>query len=320
MLSPFTFMSLCGERQSWRTEFLLSPSVCTWCRSIAPQGETLKRCQGCNIVTYCGRECQKAAWSRHRPLCRRGNLELGQDAELTGYATVIGIGEALNEWVAIHKYSLTVIVHSVLRRAGGVVANSRLGHVVVFNVKSRKDDNTDPAHENPATAFSIHITKLLGAEHAPVLASPEDLERLRPAGVFEDAGFRGDPASATHAGFVPVVFAVEETKIALATHCPVYCSSRHPDDTALDEETFAVFDDLSNVFVNFILNGIVLRPPVDERAADPETGKMVRGRKRWRWRGERFGWPLVDVMIAIDRIPLKTSFPAKSLWTRFQQW
>merc|ERR1712098_767287 len=32
--------------------------------------KSLKRCSRCFGVVYCGRECQRADWRRHKPLCR----------------------------------------------------------------------------------------------------------------------------------------------------------------------------------------------------------------------------------------------------------
>ena len=168
-------------------------------------------------------------------------------------------------------------------------------------------------------AFRVYATKLMAEEHAPTLTSPEVLERMRPAGEPE-VGFRGDIANATSIGFVPIVFAVEGTRIALATHCAVYRASHHPDDAPLDEETIAVFHDLQNVFVNFIRNGIVFRRPADELAADPEAWSMIQGRKGWKWRREEDAWRLVDAVMVFDHIPRRIALPARSLWTRFQQW
>ncbi|KAF2083192.1 hypothetical protein K490DRAFT_70055 [Saccharata proteae CBS 121410] len=39
------------------------------CRSCGKSGETMKRCTGCGRVRYCGRECQRRDWKRHRREC-----------------------------------------------------------------------------------------------------------------------------------------------------------------------------------------------------------------------------------------------------------
>lgn len=37
----------------------------------------VQRCAGCNVALYCGRECQKADWSRHKPVCASARATLG---------------------------------------------------------------------------------------------------------------------------------------------------------------------------------------------------------------------------------------------------
>ena len=41
--------------------------------------EDAKRCAGCGTVAYCGKECQKSGWKKHRRYCQRKGL--GQDLE-----------------------------------------------------------------------------------------------------------------------------------------------------------------------------------------------------------------------------------------------
>ena len=40
----------------------------------------------------------------YRALCRDGSLQVEQDTGFADYATAIGLGEALNEWVLTHHY------------------------------------------------------------------------------------------------------------------------------------------------------------------------------------------------------------------------
>ena len=158
--------------------------------------------------------------------------------------------------------------------------------------------------------------------HAPTLASPKYVQQPRLAGESEEGGFRGGSVlgSATPVGFVPVVFMVLGTEFSVTANCTLYPrASRDPDDAPVDEETLAAFEDLSTVFVNFIRHGIVLRPPVNDLAPDPEVGEMmpVRGRRRWQWRRREHTWRIIASINAIESIPLKTALPSRSLWTQF---
>ena len=47
-----------------------------------------KRCAGCGSVAYCGRECQREGWKKHKRFCTR--RKLGQDLTgLTGSVEMI---------------------------------------------------------------------------------------------------------------------------------------------------------------------------------------------------------------------------------------
>ena len=61
----------------------------------------------------------------------------------------------MGDWIRIHKYSLTVIVHSIVRRGGGAEAAIRQGRAVIFDLLSRQATNPRPAHEDPAVSFTI---------------------------------------------------------------------------------------------------------------------------------------------------------------------
>eukprot|EP00798_Chlamydomonas_sp_ICE-L_P020078 gene20078-26794_t len=43
--------------------------VCFVCRTHVGRGN-LKKCAGCHRVAYCSKECQKADWKAHKPVCR----------------------------------------------------------------------------------------------------------------------------------------------------------------------------------------------------------------------------------------------------------
>ncbi|KAI9014034.1 hypothetical protein DFJ74DRAFT_709594 [Hyaloraphidium curvatum] len=45
---------------------VLIPDSCDQCRA---ESDGLLRCSGCRVTRYCGRDCQRAAWKRHRDIC-----------------------------------------------------------------------------------------------------------------------------------------------------------------------------------------------------------------------------------------------------------
>jgi hypothetical protein len=43
------------------------------CMHCGDAGESLRACASCKTALFCGRECQKAEWRRHKAYCRRAN-------------------------------------------------------------------------------------------------------------------------------------------------------------------------------------------------------------------------------------------------------
>ncbi len=54
--------------------------------------------------------------------------------QVAGYATAVSLGQALKQWVGCHSYSLSVLLHSMLRRPVSVDANLQRGQVAVFRL------------------------------------------------------------------------------------------------------------------------------------------------------------------------------------------
>ena len=46
------------------------PRTCTSCGAAESATLKLKKCTGCRSVQYCGRDCQRQAWSAHKGTCR----------------------------------------------------------------------------------------------------------------------------------------------------------------------------------------------------------------------------------------------------------
>jgi hypothetical protein len=75
---------------------------CFACRVSFTKGEVKSTCSGCKKVRYCSKECQKKAWSDHKPFCRmsraeRRNIalivELEQRFEVEGYHRLTASGQ-----------------------------------------------------------------------------------------------------------------------------------------------------------------------------------------------------------------------------------
>jgi len=54
-----------------RTKPLLASTApsCTVCGQPPTSSQGMLRCSGCKVTRYCGKTCQRADWSRHKPFC-----------------------------------------------------------------------------------------------------------------------------------------------------------------------------------------------------------------------------------------------------------
>ncbi len=94
--------------------------------------------------------------------------------------------------------------------------------------------------------FSLRVTELC----LEPLVSLEELEDMWPAvESARKAAFCGDSADVAPAGFIQVLFVVEDTSFFLAAQCPIYRASHHADDAPPNEEMIALFGDMSSAFI-----------------------------------------------------------------------
>ncbi|KAL1951960.1 hypothetical protein VTO73DRAFT_1109 [Trametes versicolor] len=48
---------------------IIRPVECANCRELKDR-EVIKMCSGCRVMGYCSKECQRADWKTHKPVCR----------------------------------------------------------------------------------------------------------------------------------------------------------------------------------------------------------------------------------------------------------
>ncbi|KAI1782820.1 hypothetical protein LXA43DRAFT_1068244 [Ganoderma leucocontextum] len=256
-------------------------------------------------------------------MCRSRNSQAEQATDFAGYATAIALVQATKEWSSIHKYALTVIAHSLFRIAGGVEASLRQGQIVAFGLSSQRAESPPADSDenmNPSTAFCLQSAKILLAE-GPLSFCRQEEHPTLDAEYGELGFFSGDSANATPAGLIGTACFVEGTTHVTATSYPVYRASHHPDDTPLDDDMTAIFQDVSTIFTTLINNRVVLRPPSDGCQALPNAGRIVRVRKGWRWEQDQRAWQLVEIVRPPRYgILFETFIFAAALWARFRQW
>ena len=55
------------EILSWCTYGWFHKAACGWCQQ---EDVPLKRCTGCHLVVFCGKECSTKAWAEHKKVCK----------------------------------------------------------------------------------------------------------------------------------------------------------------------------------------------------------------------------------------------------------
>lgn len=235
--------------------------------------------------------------------------------DAAGYPTPIALGRAIRDWAAIHKYTIAVYLHSMLRIAGGVQASVAEGRVFLFFMVSQHAPESDPADDNPATAFILKEARLVREDFSSTYRreeSPVPDVDFRPPGVREDQA---------EAGTISVLWIVNGATFMVTTHYNIYPASHHPDDALPGEAMGAVFEEMSQIFMTFMNYGIVLHPPANpESLAPPESGKMVQARKGWRWQRDRRAWRAVKELMPHHGITPQTPFAPTDLWMHFWSW
>ena len=87
-----------------RARYRLAMSACRLCGSAFAESEscnTTGRCLGCKRVRYCGAECQRGDWQRHKPECRAWRAEA--DAAIVA-AGGCPLGDVKAQEVAIARF------------------------------------------------------------------------------------------------------------------------------------------------------------------------------------------------------------------------
>ncbi|KAJ6461360.1 hypothetical protein C8R45DRAFT_532350 [Mycena sanguinolenta] len=75
------------------------------CTNSKLQGAAMRLCAQCKTLYYCGRDCQRADWTRHKAWCKAPAERLERQAEING-----GLAEGFDAWrVAVGPMPFTWI-------------------------------------------------------------------------------------------------------------------------------------------------------------------------------------------------------------------
>ncbi|TCD60800.1 hypothetical protein EIP91_009500 [Steccherinum ochraceum] len=145
--------------------------------------KTLSKCTGCQIVMYCSRDCQRAAWRGHRDICRK-NMETRDSARnmidqgLMSSTTLNNL-TALSSWLSSSYYPNTEALIHALRLQQDL---NRASAYIIFRLVSYVDNlrpRSDPRDHFRVDQLGVFkITDILeDVQHHERLESQEAARR-----------------------------------------------------------------------------------------------------------------------------------------------
>eukprot|EP00798_Chlamydomonas_sp_ICE-L_P011007 gene11007-18971_t len=101
---------------------------CKECGLVEGGDKKLKWCQRCHSASYCGAECQKADWPRHKPICKeyQDTLKLSQEAH--GDEGALGTNRQ-NQWLHRVEPFLYPLMATLLNKS------NRDTHIILLTIE-----------------------------------------------------------------------------------------------------------------------------------------------------------------------------------------
>ncbi|KAI1782462.1 hypothetical protein LXA43DRAFT_453751 [Ganoderma leucocontextum] len=304
-------MSYSADSKPLRS-FSIAHAHRTYCGTCFKANSKL-RCTGCHAAIYCSKECQKAAWPTHKPVCTPEpdtNFEL-QAADL-GYHGFLSLHNALLEWVEIHRWCLYTLTCALVQLEGGVDAVIASQKALVLTVVPAHRTEHD---DNPALAFRFISAVIADTDSntslcenwAAIKDGADTLAQLFTPGFTNYPNSEPPNELPTPVGNLPVIYLVDRTNVVSCQgftlfHLPL----RHVDgkDVA-DGRARAACEDLVQIIKGILYSDLVHRRAEDPRRPEPEVGiyeRTGRRKKTWKWRvlaGNPDRWGMWESLAAV---------------------
>ncbi|RDX52872.1 hypothetical protein OH76DRAFT_1344360 [Lentinus brumalis] len=277
---------------------------CEWC---SKSSRELRRCAACNSALYCNRECQKAAWKRHKTTCKAiATCVTGkpnEDAVLTelraiGFSTMAEFSEALADFREAHGWALACIAKAAARREGSPEWLTPTKALCIhLSPRSAAERRT---HRDPGSAFWIKKLNFSSSD------SVDELREFRSGLSFATQNEHAEDPD--YIGALLVVYFIEGFRVTMSV---TYAQFRPMVlDLPSPEEQGAIFDDLSMLCVGCINMGCPLRvlEGNDPIVALPGRFSRVQGKWTWKplfddWKEYRGGDAGLDGVLGRLRLP-----------------
>ncbi|KAH9923919.1 uncharacterized protein BXZ73DRAFT_79325 [Epithele typhae] len=275
-------------------------SACHLCGSGTK--DKLKRCTGCQVVMYCGKECQKKAWPMHKSVCRlrsdstrsqrTGNIgpvsvDESRDRILKklGFSSAVELGHAVITWADWHKWAFSSLTKAAVMLEGGPNAmrlQTKNSKFVVFVISPYRDTEIG---SNPGNAFYVRSVSVNSSEDFDPASAPRRIwaggedARLKDMKVWRDG--HCDP---WFAGLVSLIFHVHDA-LGYDTGMVFYSTStlyHSPAPLPLSEFNVNVCRDVIGTIKGTMKGGAILQ--IKDQDVVPTPGFLQRKKRDWQWR------------------------------------
>lgn len=216
-----------------------------------------------------------------------------KEAALLGYPSAASIARALDTWVGMHAWSLTIIVEASAHIDGGVDRTLEDQRVMLFVLSPRDRDPGDP--DNPADAFVLEFGGMTTNDWAFLRSNWPHLQQTCKTMADAKRGTLNGAERRAFVGFIPAAFYLKSTGIVAFHSYPLFRlrahgsgpSYKHPIVT----KNNAMFRTIVKCWGNLMNRGLVLRTR-HKNYDEPrlETGQCVRYGKWWVWLPTTVKW------------------------------
>ncbi|EJF62668.1 hypothetical protein DICSQDRAFT_169058 [Dichomitus squalens LYAD-421 SS1] len=148
-----------SRRKPLDTPPSLQLRTCFQCRQPPGTDVQLKRCAGCADVVYCSKECQKAAWPKHKEICRpivkdrKGSTSDRTELVVRryGYRNAIEFHQALKDFIEANHWAFQTFAKALALMQGDSASDSDEAFSKMLQVNLLCSKNSRQL--NPACSF-----------------------------------------------------------------------------------------------------------------------------------------------------------------------